>query len=105
MVAMVKLLLGTTTIVAHLSPAMAMLTMENVLLATSMSAMEAKVLFGVAVVATPTTHLLPLEVMATKLVARCTIALIVRTPSSLHPRGREATLLVTRSWRRRARLS
>jgi hypothetical protein len=53
MVAMVKLLLGTTTIVANLSLATAMSTMEKVLLAIAMSAMEAKVLQGVVVAATP----------------------------------------------------
>jgi hypothetical protein len=46
--------------------AMAMSTMEKVLLAIAMPAMEANVLMVVAVVATPTTHLLPLEVRATK---------------------------------------
>jgi hypothetical protein len=104
MVAMVKLLLGTTTVVANLLLAMAMSTMEKVLLAIVMSATEAKVLLGVAVVATPTTHLLPLEVRATKVVARCTVALSVRTCSSPHPRRREAILLmVIGSCTRRAR--
>jgi hypothetical protein len=46
------------------------------------------------VAATPTTHLLPLEVRATKAMARCTVALSVRTRSSPHPRRREAILLV-----------
>jgi len=77
--------------------------MEKGLLAMVMSAMEAKVLLDVAVVGTPTTHLLPLEVRATKLVPRCTIALSVRTRSSPQPRRRVATLLIiTESWRRRA---
>jgi hypothetical protein len=53
MVAMVKLLIGTATVVANLSLAMARSIMEKVLLAIAMSAMEAKVLLGVAVVATP----------------------------------------------------
>jgi hypothetical protein len=104
MVAMVKLLLDTTTVVANLSLAMANSTMEKVLLAIVKSAMEAKVLLGVPVAATPTTHLLPLEVRATNIVARCTVALSARTRSSPHPRHREAILLmVTGSWRRRAR--
>jgi hypothetical protein len=55
MVAMVKLLLGTTTVVENRSMPMAMSTMEKVLLAIVMLAMEAKVLLGVAVAATPTT--------------------------------------------------
>ncbi|CAD6334320.1 unnamed protein product [Miscanthus lutarioriparius] len=55
---------------------------------------------------TPTTHLLPLEVRATKAMARCIVTLSVRTRSSPHPRHRESTLLViTGSWRRRARQS
>ena len=86
MVAMVKLLLGIAMVVANLSLAMAMSTMEKVLLAIAMPAMEAKVLLDVAVVATPTTHLLLLEVRATKVVPRCTIALSVRTHSSPHPK-------------------
>jgi hypothetical protein len=78
----------------------------KVLLDIVMSAMEAKVLLGVAVVATPTTHLLPLKERATKVVQRCTVARSVRTHSSAHPRHREATLLViTGSYRRRARQS
>jgi hypothetical protein len=104
MVAMVKLLLGTPMVEENLSLAMAMSTMEKVLLAIVMSAMEAKVLLGVAVAATPVTHLLPLEVRATKDVARCTDSLSVRTCSSPHPRRREAILvIVTGSWRRRRR--
>ena len=60
-------------------------------------------MLDLAVAATPTTHLLPLEVRATKAVARCTIALSVRARSSPNHRRREATLLVIkRSWRRRA---
>ena len=86
MVAMVKLLLGIAMVVANLSLAMAMLIIEKVLLAITMPAMEAKVLLDVVVAATPTTHLLPLEVRATKLVPRCTIALSVRTRSSPHPK-------------------
>ena len=66
MVAMVKLLLGIAMVVAILSLAMAMSTMENVLLAIAMPAMEAEVLMDVAVAATPTAHLLPLEVRKTK---------------------------------------
>jgi len=105
MVAMVKLLLCTTMAAENLSPAMAVSTMENVWLAIAMSAMEAKVL-GVAVAATRTTHLPPLKVRATKVVARCTVALSVRTCSSSHPRHREATLLnVIESCRRRGRQS
>jgi hypothetical protein len=104
MVAMVKLLLGTATLVENLSLAMAIWTMEKVSLAIAMLAMEAMVLMGVAVAATPTTHLLPLEVRATKVVARCIVDLSVRPRSSPHPRRREATLLViTGSWRRRTR--
>jgi hypothetical protein len=53
MVAMVKLLIGTSTVVANLTLAMARSTMEKVLLAIEMSAMEAKDLLGVAVAATP----------------------------------------------------
>jgi hypothetical protein len=74
MIAMVKLLLGTTIVVANLSLTAAMSTMERVLLAIAMLTMEAKVLLAVAAVATPTAHLLLLEVRATKAVARCTIA-------------------------------
>jgi hypothetical protein len=93
-------------VVENLSLAVAMLTMEKVLLAIAMLAMETKVLLDVAVAATPTTHLLPLEVRATKAVLRCTVALSVRTRSSPHPRHWEATLLIiTESWRRRARQS
>jgi hypothetical protein len=79
MVAMVKLLLDIAMVVANLSLAMAMLIMEMVLLA-----MEAKVLQDVAMVATPKTHLLPLEVRAIKAVPRCTVALNVRTRYSPH---------------------
>jgi hypothetical protein len=93
MVAMVTLLLGTTTVLANLSPTTTTSTMENVLLAIAMLAIEA---------ATPTTHLLPLKVRRTKVVERCTVSLNVRTSSSPHPSYREATLLVvTGSWRRR----
>ena len=106
MVAMVKLLLGIAMVVANLSLAMAMLIMENKLLAMAMPAMEAKVLLDVAVAATPTTHLLPLEVRATKFVPRHIVALSVRTRSSPQPRRGVATLLIiTESWRRRARQS
>ena len=84
MVAMVKLLLGIAMVVANLSLAMAMSFVEMVLLAIAMPAMEAKVLLDVAVAATPTTHLLPLEVRATKAVPRCIVALSVRTRSSPH---------------------
>jgi len=106
MVAMVKLLLGIAMVVANLSLAMAMSFVEMVLLAIAMPAMEAKVLLDVAVAATPTTHLLLLEVRATKVVPRCTVALSVTTHFSLHPRRWEATLLIiTESWRRRARQS
>jgi hypothetical protein len=106
MVAMVKLLQGTTTVVENLSLAMAMSTMEKVLLAIVMPAMEAKVLLGVTVVATPVTHLLPLEVIATKVVARRTVSLSVRTHSSPHPKCWEAILLIiTGSWIRRTRRS
>ena len=66
MVAMVKLLLGIAMVVANLSLAMAMLTLEKVFLAMAMPTMEAKVLMDVAVAATPATHLLPQEVRATK---------------------------------------
>ena len=93
-------------VVANLSLAMAMSIMEMVLLAIAMPAMEAKVLLDVVVAATPTTHLLPLEVRATKAVPRCIVSLSVRTRSPLHPRRGEATLLIiTESWRRRARQS
>jgi hypothetical protein len=62
-----------------------------------------KGLLGVVVAATPTTHLLPLEVRATNVVARSIVALSVRTRSSPHPRRREAIILIaTGSWRRRA---
>jgi hypothetical protein len=106
MVALVKLLLGIAMVVANLLLAMAMSIMEKVLLDIAMPAMEAKVLLDVAVVATPTTNLLPLEVGATKAVPRCTVALSVRTRSLPHPRLGEATLLIiTESWRRRARQS
>jgi hypothetical protein len=71
-------------VVANLSLAMAILIMEMVLLAIAMLVMEAKVLQDVAVVATPKTHLLPLEVRAIKVVPRCTVALSVRTRSSPH---------------------
>ena len=92
--------------VVNLSPAMAMSIIEKVLLAIAMLDMEAKVLLGVAVAATPTTNLLPLEVRATKAVPRCTVALSVTTHFPLHPRRWEATLLIiTESWRRRARQS
>jgi len=103
-VAMVKLLLGIAMVVANLSLAMAMSFVEMVLLAIAMPAMEAKVLLDVAVAATPTTHLLPLEVRATKAVPSYTVALSVRTRSSPHPRCWEATLLIIiESWRRRER--
>ena len=49
MVAMVKLLLGIAMVVANLSLAMAMSTLEKVLLAIAMPAMEAKALMDVAV--------------------------------------------------------
>jgi hypothetical protein len=103
-VAIVKLFLGIAMVVANLLLAMAMSIMEKVLPAIAMPTMEAKVLLDVAVAATPTTHLLPRDVRATKVVPRCTIALSVRTRSSPYPRRWEATLLIiTESWRRRAR--
>jgi hypothetical protein len=86
MVVMVKLLLGIEMVVVNLSLAMAMSTMEKVLLAIAMPTMEAKVLLDIVVAATPTTHLLPLEVRATEAVPRCTVALSVRTDSSPDPR-------------------
>jgi hypothetical protein len=64
MVAMVKLLLDTTTVVENLSLAMALSTMEKLMLAIVMLAMEANILLGVVVAATPITHLLPHEVRA-----------------------------------------
>jgi hypothetical protein len=106
MVALVKLLLGIVMVIANLLLAMAMSIMEKVLLDIAMPAMEAKVLLDVAVAVTPTTNLLPLEVGATKAVPRCTVTLSVRTHSLPHPRLGEATLLIiTESWRRRARQS
>jgi hypothetical protein len=93
-------------VVANLLLAIAMSIMEKVLPAIAMLAMKAKVLLDVAVAATPTTHLLPLEVRATKAVPRCTVALSVRTHSSPQRRRGVATLLIiTESWRRRARQS
>ena len=72
-------------VVANLFVAMTILTMENMLLAIAMLAMEAKVLLGVVLATTCTTHLLSLEVRATMDVPRCTVALSVRTCSSPHP--------------------